>query len=403
MSKNTHLEHLEDSILLDGQQGITDAFAFLDLLAKTFSTKSTGNFKITTKWDGAPAIFCGTYPGTGQFFVGTKSIFNKDAKINFSDADIDTNHGHAPGLVKKLKSALKYLPSLGITGVAQGDLLFTDDKRIQTIDGVRSLTFKPNTIMYSIPHDSNDFNQANNAKIGVVFHTTYTGNTISTMSATFGYDVSKLKDNRDVFVISAELDTLGTNMLLTQTEKQKLSRLKTSSSSMVRDTSDFLNTIRDQIANKDALTVGPKLKQYFNKYVRVGKKVDTNFTSNFRKYFSQECKKAADAVKQPKTKAAKLKKLYDGENFLDDNAKSFEKVVSLYKTIQDAKEIFIEKLQQGEKFGTYLITDDGIEMTNPEGYVAIANGTKAFKLVDRLGFSQANFKKDAVADRWVKG
>ena len=108
-------------------------------------------------------------------------------------------------------------------------------------------------------------------------------------------------------------------------------------------------------------------------------------------------------MKQPKTKAAKLKKLYDGENFLDDNAKSFEKVVSLYKTIQDAKEIFIEKLQQGEKFGTYLITDDGIEMTNPEGYVAKANGTKAFKLVDRLGFSQANFKKDAVADRWVKG
>ena len=402
MSKNTHLEHLEDSILLDGQQGVTDAFAFLDLLAKTFSTKSTGNFKITTKWDGAPAIFCGTYPGTGQFFVGTKSIFNKDAKINFSDADIDNNHGHAPGLVKKLKSALKYLPSLGITGVAQGDLLFTDDKRIQTIDGVRSLTFKPNTIMYSIPHDSDDFDKANNAKIGVVFHTTYTGNNIGSLRASFGYDVSKLNTHKDVFVISAELNTLGKDTVLSENEKQKLNRLK---GSVGLDTKafDFLNTIRDQITEKDALTVGPKLKQYFNKYVRVGKKVDPAFTSNFRKYFSQECKKAADAVKQAKTKAAKLKKLYDGENFLDDNAKSFEKVVTLYKTIQDAKEIFIEKLQKGEKYGTYLITDDGIEMTNPEGYVAIANGTKAFKLVDRLGFSQANFKKDTVADRWVKG
>ena len=402
MSKNTHLEHLEDSILLDGKQGVTDAFAFLDLLANTFSSKGSGSFKITTKWDGAPAIFCGTYPGTGQFFVGTKSIFNKDAKINFSDADIDTNHGHAPGLVKKLKSALKYLPSLGITGVAQGDLLFTDDKRIQTIDGVRSLTFKPNTIMYSIPHDSDDFDKANNAKIGVVFHTTYTGNNIGSLRASFGYDVSKLNTHKDVFVISAELNTLGKDTVLSENEKQKLNRLK---GSVGLDTKafDFLNTIRDQITEKDALTVGPKLKQYFNKYVRVGKKVDPAFTSNFRKYFSQECKKAADAVKQAKTKAAKLKKLYDGENFLDDNAKSFEKVVSLYKTIQDAKEIFIEKLQQGEKFGTYLITDDGIEMTNPEGYVAIANGTKAFKLVDRLGFSQANFKKDAVADRWVKG
>ena len=307
MSKNTHLEHLEDSILLDGQQGVTDAFAFLDLLAKTFSTKSTGNFKITTKWDGAPAIFCGTYPGTGQFFVGTKSIFNKDAKINFSDADIDTNHGHAPGLVKKLKSALKYLASLGITGVAQGDLLFTDDKRIQTIDGVRSLTFKPNTIMYSIPHDSDDFDKANNAKIGVVFHTTYTGNNIGSLRASFGYDVSKLNTHKDVFVISAELNTLGKDTVLSENEKQKLNRLK---GSVGLDTKafDFLNTIRDQITEKDALTVGPKLKQYFNKYVRVGKKVDPAFTSNFRKYFSQECKKAADAVKQAKTKAAKLKK-----------------------------------------------------------------------------------------------
>ena len=403
MSKNTHLEHLEDSILLDGKQGVTDAFAFLDLLVKTFSTKGSKNFKITTKWDGAPAIFCGIYPGTDKFFVGTKSVFNKDAKINFSDVDIERNHGHAPGLVKKLKSALKYLPSLGITGVAQGDLLFTDDKRIQMVDGVRSLVFKPNTIMYSIPHDSDDFNTANNSKIGVVFHTSYKGNTLDTMNASFGYDISKLKDNKDVFVISAELDTLGTNMLLTQTEKQKLSKLKGSSTSIVNDTHDFLDTIRDQIASKDALTVGPKLKQYFNKYVRVGKKVGTTFTSDFRKYFSQECKKAADSVKQSKTKAVKLKKLYDGEDFLDNNAKSFEKVVSLYKTIQDAKEIFIKKLQQGEKYGTYLITDDGIEMTNPEGYVAIANGTKAFKLVDRLEFSQANFKKDSVANKWVKG
>ena len=59
MSKNTHLEHLEDSILLDGKQGAADAFKFLDLLGKTFMGTSNNSFKITTKWDGAPAIFCG--------------------------------------------------------------------------------------------------------------------------------------------------------------------------------------------------------------------------------------------------------------------------------------------------------------------------------------------------------
>ena len=186
MSKNTHLEHLEDSILLDGKEGATDAFKFLDLLAKTFTTGGSNAFKITTKWDGAPAIFCGIYPGTSNFFVGTKSVFNKDAKINYADADIDRNHGHAAGLVEKLKASLKYLPALGIKGVAQGDLLFTTDKKQQVIDGKNCITFQPNTITYAIPEDSDLYEKAKNAKLGVVFHTTYTGSDVSTMNASFG-------------------------------------------------------------------------------------------------------------------------------------------------------------------------------------------------------------------------
>ena len=51
MSKNTHLEHLEDSILLDGKKGAEDAFKFLDSLARTFTGMGAGNFKMTTKWD----------------------------------------------------------------------------------------------------------------------------------------------------------------------------------------------------------------------------------------------------------------------------------------------------------------------------------------------------------------
>ena len=171
MSKNTHLEHLEDSILLDGIDGAKDAFKFLDQLAKTFSGTSSNNFKITTKWAGAPAIFCGIYPGTDKFFVGTKSVFNKDAKINFTDDDIDVNHGHAPGLVSKLKAALKYFPSLGIQGVAQGDLLFTDDKYEANIGGDTCVAFQPNTIVYAVPKDSDIGQKIDNAKFGIVFHT----------------------------------------------------------------------------------------------------------------------------------------------------------------------------------------------------------------------------------------
>jgi hypothetical protein len=402
MSKNTHLEHLEDSILLDGKQGAADAFKFLDLLGKTFSGSSNSSFKITTKWDGAPAIFCGIYPGTNQFFVGTKSVFNKEAKVNFTDEDIDRNHGHAPGLVEKLKAALKYFPDLGIKGVAQGDLLFTDDKKKEQIDGKQCITFQPNTITYCISEDNEMYSKADAAKIGVVFHTTYTGSTPDQLSASFGYDISKLKSSRNVLVLSAETDTLGKDTLLTPQEVAKLKRMRTASASLIRIAGGFLDKVAEQIEANDQLTVGPRLKIFFNTYVRQGRRINSaaNFVRDFERYFEEEGMKAAAKVKTPKAKATKHMKTYAGLDFIQENKAALLKTVALYTTLQGAKHLFIRKLEKGEKFGTYLRSENGYEITAPEGYVAISEGNNAVKLVDRLSFSVANFN---VSKNWVAG
>ena len=402
MSKNTHLEHLEDSILFDGSQGAKDAFMFLDELAQTFSGKQRNTFKITTKWDGAPAIFCGTYPGTKRFFVGTKSVFNKNAKINFRDTDVDVNHGHAPGLVSKLKDALEYFPALGINGVAQGDLLFTDDKKYETINGERCITFTPNTITYCIPETSALYEKAKRAKIGVVFHTTYRGNSVDSLSATFGYDIDKLKKSNDVLVLSAETDQLGKDVLLTQQEVNKLKSMKRASVTLVRQSASFLDSVAEQIEANDQLTVGPRLKIYFNTYVRQGRRVSSasNFVRDFKQYFEGEVKKAVDKVKTPKAKAGKLKKLYDGLDFIEANETALLKTVGLYTTLQQAKLLFIRKLEKGEKIRTYLRSENGYKVTSPEGYVAIQEDSTAVKLVDRLQFSVANFN---VSKDWVDG
>ena len=402
MSKNTHLEHLEDSILFDGSQGARDAFMFLDELAQTFSGKQKNTFKITTKWDGAPAIFCGTYPGSTRFFVGTKSVFNKNAKINFRDTDVDVNHGHAPGLVSKLKDALKYFPALGISGVAQGDLLFTDDKKYETINGERCITFTPNTITYCIPETSALYEKAKRAKIGVVFHTTYRGNSVDSLSATFGYDITRLKQSDDVLVLSAETDQLGKDVLLTQQEVNKLKSMKRASTTLVNQSASFLDSVAEQIEANDQLTVGPRLKIYFNTYVRQGRRVSSasNFVRDFKQYFEGEVKKAADKVKTPKAKAGKLKKLYDGLDFIEANETALLKTVGLYTTLQQAKLLFIRKLEKGEKIRTYLRSENGYKVTSPEGYVAIQEDATAVKLVDRLQFSVANFN---VSKDWVDG
>ena len=402
MSKNTHLEHLEDSILLDGEQGANDAFMFLDELARVFTGVQKNNFKITTKWDGAPAVFCGTHPDTNKFFVGSKSVFNVNAKINYTAEDIDKNHGNSPGLAAKLKDCLKYLPELGIEGMAQGDLLFTDDKEKKKINGTDCIIFQPNTITYCIPKEDNLYDKASKAKVGVVFHTSYSGKSMDSVQASFGYDVSQLNDSKNVLVLSAETGQLGSDILLTKNEKSSLDKLKSSSVKSLSNASSFLDTVAEQIKTKDQLVIGTRLKIFFNKYVREGKKLpsDTVFVKEFQKYFETEVKKAADKVKTPKAKASKLAKLYDGLGMIKDQEKALKSTVNLYSALQSAKEMFIRKLEKGERFGTYLRTENGYDVTAPEGYVAIQDGTNAVKLVDRLSFSVANFN---VEKNWVNG
>ena len=331
MSKNTHLEHLEDSILLDGKEGATDAFVFLDELAKTFSAGGNNNLKITTKWDGAPAVFCGTYPGTNRFFVGSKSIFNKDAKINFTHSDVDAYHGGSPGLATKLKDCLTYLPDLGIKGIAQGDLLFTDDKEKKKIDGQDCLIFQPNTITYCIPSEDELYEKALKAKLGIVFHTSYSGSTIQGLKASFGYNVNQLNNSKDVLVLSAETEQLGNDILLDSSEKNELVSIRTKSASLVAGT--FLDTMAEHNAGKDQLAVGTRLKIFFNKYVREGKKMGSSVTvvKEFKKYFEDECRKAADKLKSPKGKAGKLAKLYDGQDLIKKHESDLTKTIDLYK------------------------------------------------------------------------
>ena len=118
--KNTHLQHPEDSIL-SGDLSVLDWF-----LAES---------ELSVKIDGAPAIVWGTNPATGNFFVGTKSVFNKKViKINETHDDIDQNHS---GVVADiLHHCFDCLPSFD--GIIQGDFIgFGGDD-----------TYCPNTITY---------------------------------------------------------------------------------------------------------------------------------------------------------------------------------------------------------------------------------------------------------------
>lgn len=232
-AKNTHLDHAEELIFMYGQDGLNRVVSTYSKLLSTLDGDGGGD-AITTKWDGAPAIFAGVDPEDGEFFVGTKGVFAKSPKLNKKPADIEKNHADVTkngeeiskkGLRDKLYASLEHLKTLGISDVVQGDLLFTrDDLKEVKIEGKKYIAFKPNTITYVVPVDSDIAREMLSSELGVVFHTNYTGDTLSDMSARFGYDASNLNKSSKVWYTDARIKDVSGQVNLSKSE---ISAIKT--------------------------------------------------------------------------------------------------------------------------------------------------------------------------------
>ena len=394
--KNTHLEHLEDNILNGGSQGGKEAVAFLRSLGDMLE-QGGADTRVTVKWDGAPAIICGTNPENGRFFVGTKSVFNKtDPKIIYSEEDVERMY--APGqLAEKLKASYKYLSTLSIPEVVQGDLLFTDDKYEANIGGDTCIAFQPNTIVYAVPKDSDIGQKIDEAKFGIVFHTAYSGRTLDTMSASFGN--IGVQGNTNVFVTSSDFKNASGKANMTATEKTVYTNLVNKTEGSLKQASRFLDLMKVNDMNKFTLNI--MFKTFFNTYVRQGRSLigARNTARDFAQYFSNALDKEIDKKKMKATKDKYLELKNKGLKFISDNQQAIYMTVASYMNLQAAKNFMIRKLQKVNTFGTFLRTPDGYRVTAPEGFVAIRSG-QALKLVDRLEFSRANFTADK---NWEKG
>ena len=401
--RNTHLEHLEDEIINNGTKGAKTSIEFLKSIKKMLQGGKGGS-TVSVKWDGAPAVFCGINPENGKFFVGTKSIFNATPKINYTNADIKRNHGGA--LADKLKIALQYLPKLGIKGVLQGDLLFTsDDKKTAVVDGKKSIIFTPNTITYAVPvvssgflgFGANIYKEINNAKIGIVFHTSYSGKTMRDLSASFGASVKSLKKNKSVFFTDANYKQ-SEDPRFSSAEETAFDNVIRMAEGSAYKAGAFIDKIKK---DKGPLSLGIQLKTFFNTYIRQGAKIEgtKRLANNFEVYFRDRLKKEIDSKKTQATKQKYEEILEVGMKILRPNKEGLYFAIATYITFQSAKAVLLRKLNTIQSIGSFLRTKNGYKVTNPEGYVAIQKGG-AVKLVDRLEFSRANFN---MAKDWVKG
>ena len=383
--KNTHLEHLEDDIINRGTIGGDNAVNFLKSVRNMLAgTGDTAN--ITVKWDGAPAIICGINPENGKFFVGTKSVFNKTPKINYTVRDINKNHGGV--VAQKLTVCLTQLSRLNIKGILQGDLLFTNDLKDITIDGEKMISFTPNTITYAVPKGSDIGNRISKAKMGIVFHTQYNGKKMDSLSASFGTVTGS--SNRNVFLASAGYKE--TKVMFDKSELSKFDAQIRMAEGSLRKAAPVLNLMSKNIS--DDLSVGYRLKTYFNHYIRNSNssmdKVSV-MQKQFRDYFESILQNEIDSRKTPKGKEKFIKAKKDGLQFIDRNKQALYFAIASHITIGVAKQTLLQKMNQIQSIGNFLRTSTGYRVTSPEGYVAVDKVAGAIKLVDRLEFSRQNF------------
>lgn len=400
-AKNTHMEHLEDNILNAGVDGARESINYLRNLRDMLAGKSKGKVNVTVKWDGAPAVFAGTDPSDGKFFVAKKGIFNKNAKVYKSNAEIDADIASGD-LNNKMKLALSELSKLGIKGVIQGDFLYSaEDIKEVDIDGEPHITFHPNTIVYAIPKKSKLAATILASRIGVVWHTTYRGDSFESMSASFGKEIaSGLTQSSTVWSVDAMYRDLSGTATFTEAETKEITGVLSAAGKMFNTVQRA--TIQGITDNEELLVL---TKTYINTYVRDGQAIKntSTFVDGLIDYINMKYKKEEDKLKTEKAKEAiRQKKTNIMRYFANTPKPQIVALFDLYNLIVEAKLIIVRKLDKAKSIGTFLRTANGYKVTEQEGFVAIDHmGNNAVKLVDRLQFSNANFSPDIIKG-WQK-
>jgi hypothetical protein len=393
--KNLHMTHAEDAVIDGGVTGTRNVINYFRAIRDMLGGNAKAPVNLSVKWDGAPAIFAGVDPSDGKFFIAKKGVFNKNPKIYKTPEEIDNDI--SGDLNNKFKVALSEFSKLGIEGVIQGDFLYTqDDLKTDTIDGESYVTFHPNTIVYAIPTKSDLAKKIRRSKIGVVWHTVYRGSSLEGMSASFGEKIaSNLKEVSSVWSVDAVFEDKSGSVTMTAKETAAVTKKLSDAGKLFRTVKkDILN----ELGNNEELNL--RVNTFINSKVREGQRIGNSksFVKGLVKYIQDYYQKEADKKKTDKGKKTQTDKMEKALTmFSDKNTKEIEKVFELYNLLVDVKMMIIDKLNKVDSLKTFLKTQSGYEVTNPEGFVAMDRlGKNSLKLVDRLQFSKANFSSEYI-------
>jgi hypothetical protein len=359
-------------VINSGAKGFSHAFHNLKDVHDKMVGKNNKT-KITMKYDGSPSVVFGTNPENGRFFVASKSAFNKNPKINYSHEDIERNHGHAPGLVQKLKAALDHFPKVTPKkGVFQGDIMHTHNDLHVSKDKVH---FTPNTITYSSHKDSAHGKAALGSKIGVAVHTKYNGKNLESMKAEYAPELKQFKKHKDVHLMSTHHE-VEKSTYTPQQQAKFVKHLTTAANIYRRTKPETYQSIQGHEI---------PLKTYINHTVRTGTKPHID---EFMQHYAKSHAKKVDSVKTAKAKMSKTAAMESDIGHVQRNRQHIDRLLKMHHHLQRAKDVLAKTLSTHSEF-EHSISG---KKSKPEGFVVVRHN-RPTKIVDRAEFSAANFNK----------
>jgi hypothetical protein len=267
------------------------------------------------------------------------------------------------------------------------------DLKKQTIDGVKYITFHPNTIVYAVPVEA--AKEIISAKIGVVWHTYYQGATFEKMSASFGVSVAAFKKVRSVWQKSANFPDISGLATLSKKETNEITKHISNAGKLFQKIAS--STLTDVSTNTD-------INLYINTFrnTKVRAQEETTDSKTYvaeligwieNRYNTEKERLKSDAGKDRKEQA----KLDALEFFSDVNKSGLISMFDMQNELVMAKKKLLTHLDSMDSINTFIKTKDGFRVTGAEGYVAIDHLTNgAVKIVDRMEFSYNNFSKDII-------
>jgi hypothetical protein len=236
------------------------------------------------------------------------------------------------------------------------------------------------------------------AQLGVIFHTSYSGNSMESMKASFNIDIGRLQQTKDVWFRDASFTDVSGSVTFTETETKEI----TSILSLAGRTFQGINSMMlNRISASDVYST--YIKTFYNTKVRAGVKITNTrqHTKEMISWIEDKLNKSIQEAKKEDTKKKRITEKNQIMRFFRNSSADLILMFDFMNYIIDAKLMIVRKLESIKSMtDTFIRTDDGFKVTAPEGFVAVDKlKGNAVKLIDRMEFAHANFN---AAKNWSK-